>query len=247
MAENDGSGVPAGGAPGAPGAQDGGAAVGADGGADGAQDDQGVVLSSEQYAALLDHISTLETKVINATPQGAKDIQTLDSLVNEGDGAPKGEAPPAGVKMEDMTPDQIMGYIFQTIHKQYVEPLEIKVETLRLMNEIDKVASKPENADFWEYADQVKQLAMRHPGLSIDRAYKLAKAEGKRGPSTSGDQGLIKKSDLLFTLPKRPDLPVRGGGGEKPTGVGRDMTRGSGELTRRDAASEAFDKATKGK
>jgi hypothetical protein len=204
-------------------------------------------MSSEQYAALLDHVANLESVVINSTPQGRSDVQTLDSLVNEGDGAPRGSAPAEGVKLEDMSPDQVMNHIFQTIHKQFVEPLEIKVETLRLMNEIDKVANKSGNEDFWEYAGAVKEIAMKNPGLSIQRAYNLAKSEGKRGSNPQGDTGLVKKSDLLFTLPKRPNVPVQGGGGEKPTGVPRGTTRGSGELTRRDAASEAFDKITKGK
>jgi len=232
------------------GAADGGA-VGADGGiltppAEG-QDNGDVVLSKEQYEAVLDHIATLESKVINATPQGQQNVQTLDSLINEGDGAPRGEAAPAGAKLEDMSPEQVMNHIFHTIHKQYVEPLEIKFETLRLMNEIDKVAAKPENADFWDYAGLVKEIAMKNPGLSIQRAYNLAKAEGKGKSGTQGDPGLVKKSDLLFTLPKRPGGSVQGGGGEKPTGVAHGITRSSGELTRRDAASEAFDKATKGK
>lgn len=240
MAENEGN---AAGAPGEP-----GTAVGGEGGTGVAQPpaEESVTLSKEQYEAVLDHIATLESKVLNATPQGKRDIQTLDSLVNEGDGAPRGGAPAEGVKLEDMSPDQVMNHIFQTIHKQFVEPLEIKVETLRLMNEIDKVANKPGNEDFWDYADQVKEIALRHPGLSIQRAYNLAKSEGKRGPSTPGEPGILKKNDLLFTLPKRPGS-VQGGGGEKPGGVPRGTTRSSDELSRRDAASEAFDRITKGK
>lgn len=210
---------------------------------------QSVTLSNEEYAALLDHVANLESKVINGTPQGRQDVRTLDSLIDEaGDPTYQGRvpaAPAAGVKLEDMSPDQIIGHIFNTIKKEMVEPLEIKLETLRLMNEIDKVASKPENKDFWEYADQVKEIALNNPKLSINRCYQLAKAEGKRGSGTPGDTGLVKKDSLLYTLPPRPK--VQGGGGEKPTGVPRGVTTGSGELSRRDAASAAFDQATKGK
>lgn len=204
----------------------------------------GVTLTNEQYATLLDHVASLESRLMES-PKGRSEVQTLDNLIDEADqGRPApSQAPPQGVKLEDMTPDQVIGMIYHTIKKEMVEPLEVKVETLRLMNEIDKVANKKGNEDFWEYANAVKEIALKNPTLTIQRAYQLAKAEGKRGPNPQGDQGLTRKSDVLFTLPKRPVVP--GSTGERPSGPPRGMTQGSSDISRRDAASEAFDKAMK--
>lgn len=225
---------------------EGGAGVVPDGGAPAAPDiPEGVTLTNEQYATLLDHVASLEAKLME-TPKGRGEVQTLDNLIDEADrGRPAPVTPPAGTKLEEMTPDQVIGMIYQTIKKEMVEPLEVKVETLRLMNEIDRVASKKGNEDFWEYAGAVKEIALKNPTLSIQRAYQLAKAEGKRGPNPQGEPGLNKKSDVLFTLPKRPSAGVQGGGGEKPSGASRSTTQGSNDLSRRDAASDAFDKAMK--
>lgn len=205
-----------------------------------------VTLSSEQYAAVLDHIATLEAKIMEG-PQGRKEVQTLDNLVDEAGSGQKrvGDAPPSNLPLDQMSPEQVIGHIFQAIQKQYIEPLEVKVETLRLMSEIDKVANTKGNEDFWEYANAVKEIALKNPTLSIQRAYHLAKQEGKRGPNTQGEPGLQKKNEVLFTLPQRP-RGVTGGGGEKPGGPTRGMTRGSEDLSRKDAASQAFDAAVKG-
>jgi hypothetical protein len=141
-----------------------------------------------------------------------------------------------------MTPQQVIGLLYQNIQQQLIQPLETKVETLRIMSEIDKVANKQGNEDFWDYAGLVKEIAIRNPTLSIQQAYNLAKTEGKRGPTGPGETGLKKKSDSLFTLPPRPNIPA----GEKPGASGSQM-RPTAPLSRRDAASEAFDRATSGK
>jgi hypothetical protein len=205
--------------------------------------DEGVTLTAEQYSALLDHVATLEAKAMQSSG-GSQDVRTLDNLIDEA-GNPQAlvQPPPNQLPLAEMTPDQVVAHIIQAVHKQYVEPLEVKVETLKLMNEIDKVASKPGNEDFWEYAPAVKAIALQNPTLTIARAYQLAKAEGKRQPSATGDPGLQKTSEVLFTLPQRPR--VAGGGGEKPTGSRTGITP-TGELSRRDAASAAFDAAVKG-
>lgn len=204
---------------------------------------EGVTLSNEQYAALLDHVSSLESELINRSKSGSKDVQTLDNLINDAESTQTRTAPPLakGKSLEEMTPEEVVGAIFQAVEEKYIKPLEVKVETLKLITEIDKVASKPGNEDFWEYADAVKDIAMKNPGLSIQRAYHLAKQEGSRKPSAQGDKGLNKKSELLYTLPVRPNIT----GGEKPGAV-RTRTVSADGLSRRDAASAAFDAAVKG-
>ncbi len=207
----------------------------------------GVFLSSEQYAALLDHVSSLEAKIINDSgPQGKKDIQNLDDLIDAGTtGADRG-GKPNGQKLEEMSPEQVVDHIAMAIHQKFIAPLEAKVETLRLMNEIDKVANAKGNEDFWEYAGRVKEIAIQNPTLSIRQAYHLAKQEGTRRPAPSGEQGLNKKSDVLYTLPPRPNGKTNIAGGERG-GASQSTLRENKELSRRDAASEAFDAAVKGK
>ncbi len=203
----------------------------------------GVVLSPEQYNALLDHVSTLEAKLMER-PEGQSEVRKLDQLIDEAGGgqAPRGVPAPSGTAVEDMSPQQVLQQLYGAIQQNLIQPLETKIETLRIMNEIDKVSTKKGNEDFWDYAPMVKEIAIKNPTLSIQQAYNLAKTEGTRKPAGSGEGGLTKKSDLLYTLPKRPNVV----GGEKPGASGSNL-KGTAPLTRRDAASEAFDKATGGK
>lgn len=205
--------------------------------------DQGVVLTSEQYNALLDHVATLETKLMES-PVGAREVRKLDDLVDEAQNAPQKVVQPKGPQkpLEDMTPQEVLGILYNNIAQNLIQPLETKIETLRIINEIDKVAGKPGNEDFWDYAPRVRELAIRNPTLSIQQAYRLAKTEESGKPEGKGDAGLTKKSDVLYTLPKRPNIV----GGEKPGASGSNL-KGTAPLSRRDAASEAFDRATSGK
>ena len=202
-----------------------------------------VELSGAQYEAILDHIAALETKLMD-TGTGKKEVATLDELIEEGQGG-QPKAPPQGARgkpIEEMAPQEVLNMIAGMIHQNYIAPLETKVETLRIMQEIDKVAAKAGNEDFWDYAQEVKAIAIKNPTLSIQQAYRLAKTEGTRKPKAEGDTGLSKKSDLLFTLPKRPSIA----GGEKP-GASSTGMRGATPISRRDAAREAFDAVMGGK
>lgn len=200
-----------------------------------------VELTGEQYNAILDHIAALESKLL-ATPQGRGEVKRLDDLIDEAQERPQPPAPPVGQKLnfEDMAPEQVINHLMGAIHQNLIKPLEVKVETLRIINEIDKVASKQGNEDFWDYADEVKNLAIKNPTLTIAQAYQLAKSDGKRKPAGPGEPGLIKKSDKLFSLPPRPNIA----GGEKPGASGAQV-RSTTPISRRDAASEAFDNAMK--
>lgn len=198
--------------------------------------EQEVKLTGEQYNAILDHIATLETKLMER-PGGEKQVQSLDDLISEAEGRSKAPPPVDDTKLEDMSPQQVVGMLYQAIRQELIQPLETKLETMRIMNEIDKVANTPGNEDFWEYADTVKAIAIKNPTLSIKQAYNLAKTDSPRKPGAPGDAGLLKKNDVLFTLPPRPKA---GAGGERPQAPGSSM-RPSGEISRRDAASAAFD------
>lgn len=201
-----------------------------------------VELTGQQYDALLDHVASLEARLME-TGSGKKEVETLDDLIEEGQGArPQQGRTPVQKPLEEMNPQEVMQTLMGVIHQKLIVPLETKVETLRIMNEIDKVASKPGNEDFWEYAQTVKEIAIRNPSLSIERAYRLAKTENPREHKGKGEAGLSKKSDLLFTLPKRPSVT----GGEKPGASGRGMSNQT-PVTRKDAATAAFDEVMGGK
>jgi hypothetical protein len=210
---------------------------------------EGVVLSPEQYNAVLDHIADLEAKLMSGGSRS--EVQTLDTLVNEAQQQARPQQQrqqqqqqpiPQQADLENMTPQQVLSLLYNQIQTNLIQPLDTKIETLRIMSEIDKVAGKAGNEDFWEYAAQVKEIAIRNPTLSIQQAYRLAKTEEKRELKGPGDSGLQKKSDVLFTLPKRPNIPT----GEKPGSSGAAL-RSATQPTRRDAASEAFDKVVSGK
>lgn len=202
-----------------------------------------VPLTSSQYNALLDHVADLEAQVMDSR-RGSKEIKKLDDLIEEGEDGPQRRAAPRDTPIEEMTPQQVLQSLVQGIHQNLIRPIEMKVETMRVMLEIERTANKKGNEDFWEYGDAVREIAMRNPTLSIQEAYELAKSRGTRKKGEPSDVGLVRKSGVLHTLPLRKGTSVQGG--EKP-GASRATMKGPESVSRRDAASEAFDAVMGGK
>lgn len=198
------------------------------------QQGEQVQLTTEQYQAMLDHMAKLEDAVTKSSK-----IHSIDELAEEGKGKKVEQQGPDlnEVDFDKLSPQQTMDLMMQALNANLIQPLEMKMETMRVGMEIERCANK--NEDFWQYADEVKKMAIENPTLSIDKAYKLAKAENPSKASSKGDEGKgLNKSGLLFTLPKVPQSrqPL----GEKPNAMGV-ISKEKTPETRRGAAEQAWE------
>ena len=171
------------------------------------QSEEVVTLSPEQYAALLDRIDEAETK-------SKTKVLSLDELAEEVKSKPReerrGAEPPKPAKdLNEMTNQELVDYIFQVADASItpaLQDLSTKIETVKVLNEIDKLTSKEEFKDFWDYKEEIYKRASENPQLSLEDAYYLAtgKAKPKKGTTTD-------KKATLLTLPPRPVLGERPG------------------------------------
>lgn len=209
-----------------------------------------VVLDRDTYEALMDRIADLENAAL-AKPR----VVNLDDLVDEvkpAKPARREEAvsEPGVVRLpaniEDMSNAQLVQYIMETGGGQIREEMQdmrVAIQTVSLVQEIDKCERKHD--DFWDYEPEVRKLAMENPSLSIEQAYKLAKAnKGDARPSKKdGDDDDTRKPSMtekILNLPPRRNIQS----GEKPgSGVAPNSTkeREDSIRTTRDAASKAWD------
>jgi len=186
---------------------------------------ESVALSPEQYNAMLDAIDELNDLKSQRQPP------TVDSLANEG----RGKSTPQGPSAEDLedlkTPD-LINFILQEVETRVSQPLMVKLEEMRIKDEIRELTREGKNKDFWNYKDDIYKVASRNPNLSIEEAFMLAKT--KKGPLVEGDDG--EKPKPLKNLPPRRTVPV----GEKPGFSGTTVATAEPE-TRKAAANRAWD------
>jgi len=172
-----------------------------------------IELTPEQYVALLDKIKALEEN----QKRGGKQYD-LDELVAEAKSAkadPSKKARPPEKNLDDMTRLELAQYIVNVIGEHFTpvaSDLQVQIQTIKLSQEIDRCASKHD--DFWDLHEEIIRIGSENPSLSIEKAYKLAKAE--RG-ETANDKS-DKKEKTLLTLPPKPVL------GEKPNTPSRKST-----------------------
>jgi len=189
-----------------------------------------VELTPTQYNAMLDAIDELNE--LKSASARASVTPTVDSLAEEG----RGRVTPEGTTAEDleeMRPRELINLILQEVDAKVSQPLMVKIEEIRVKDEIRELLKEEENKDFWDYKEEVYTIASRNPNLSIEEAYKLAKSN--KGSSKKSDGG--EKENTLKTLPGRRSVPV----GEKPGPSGSSITASEPE-TRKEAAQMAWDK-----
>jgi len=168
-----------------------------------------VKLTPNQYAALLDKINELEE-----SQKGKQKTYSLEELANEGkkdlkqqDTKPR----PPDKSLDDMSRLELAQYIVNVIGDHFTpvaNDLQVQIQTIKVAQEIDRAAGKYE--DFWDLHEDIIRIGTENPSLSIDKAYKLAKAE-------RGEKPVDKKSKekTLLTLPPkpllgdRPNTPIR--------------------------------------
>jgi hypothetical protein len=169
-----------------------------------------VTLSPQQYAALLEKIDELESKT------KGRPAYSLEELAEEGKSRPDAErkARPPDKNLDDMNRLELAQYIVNVIGDHFTpiaNDLQVQLQTIKVAQEIDRAALKYQ--DFWDLHEDILRIGTENPSLSIEKAYKLAKAE-------RGERPIDKKSkdQTLLTLPPKPVL------GDKPSGPTRKST-----------------------
>jgi len=206
-----------------------------------------VNLSEEQYGQLLDRIAELEELSSTAKSRVSKEVYDIDELAEEGKrerrekGKEEEEAKQlTSEEIDNMSNTQLVNFIFQQ-GDQRIGDMNVKVETLRVLREIDKAEDK--YPDFWKHEKEVRQMAIENPSLSIDKVYKLVKLEkGEEIPKgEKKKEGEEEEATAKVTRTEKIlRLSPRGSIGEKP-GVASRSTKGSEIKTLKEASSRAWD------
>jgi len=204
----------------------------------GGSGDNTISLEPEIYNALLDRITELEASThVRTAPSKGDDVEDdLDSLLEEGKRVTPPSTPPMdAAAIDSMTNSQLAQFIVDVINEQggkKIKSLEVAVESLRVMDEIDRTSKKFE--DFWDFEKAIRKIASANPTLSIEDAYALAKTKGE-GASKSDSTPLTRTEKMLRLPPRQPT-------GEKP-GPSMRTTEGIARaVTLRQAANNAWDK-----
>lgn len=173
-------------------------------------DDNVIKLKPEQYSALLERIQELE--------EGSKrsKVYSLDDLAEEAKGKSgrATEARKPDKDINDMSRLELAQYIVNVIGDHFTpvaNDLQVQIQTIKVAQEIDRTAAKYD--DFWDLHEDILRIGTENPSLSIEKAYKLAKAERGETPSKKSS-----KDKTLLTLPPKPVL------GDKPNMPSRSQT-----------------------
>jgi hypothetical protein len=203
-----------------------------------------VELTAEQYTAILDRMEEQDQMIERLSSSSKKEksesVQDIDELAREGRG--KKEKEPVELDWDSMSNKELIATIFPLIDEHVVKPLNVEIQTLKVMNEIDKVSAKHD--DFYDLQDAIKAIAIENPTLSIEKAYKMAKLEAEEGKDAQrkskdrddkDDEPSAKRGKGVHLLiPSRPTL------GERP-GLSGGSTRQGPARTTREAAERAWD------
>lgn len=183
-----------------------------------------VVLSKEEYKELIKEITGAKLRV--------SELEQLEEHVREATKqaveAPKRNAPQQRIDLDQLSRAQLA----QLIHKNVVEqvtsqlfqPIVETVMTLAVKDEIRDVRSK-HSEDFDDYMADIQKLCEQDPQLTVEKAYKLAKADGP--PK--------QRKEAADTKTKYPARPY----GEKG-GVNRETVQKDEKLSIRDSATKAM-------
>ena len=195
--------------------------------------DDAVTLDRGTYEALLDQIAELEA---TSTAKASVDDLTKDL---EPEPKPKPAEFDLGA-IDQMSNSQLATFIIDIINEQggaAINELSKKLESITVLREIERAESKHD--DFWQHEKDVRRIAMKNPSLTIEEAYKLAKAEAAEkgtGPKSDGDPPPKTKTERVLRL------PPRGAVGERPSHIAGATTTGkSSAMTLRAAALSSWD------
>lgn len=190
-----------------------------------------VTLDGKTYNALLDRLEELEALATQA-PRRKED--PIDDLYEEGLRRSAAGETRETKELDEMSNTELFQYIMAIGSKQ-IHDIAVGLETVKLLRQIDKVSSKYD--DFDVYEEEIKELAMENPTLSIEKAYKLAKAENPtKGQKKQLAGGPTTRTERILQLPSRHVV------GEKPSNMSGGSTKVTNKVyTTKDAAEEAWD------
>ena len=133
--------------------------------------------------------------------------------------------------LETMSRADLVSTILKTVEKgidkklsavsEKIEGLGNDLESRDIKSEVNTLAS--DNKDFWDWKEEIRSIAAETPGISVARAYKLARTENPEK---------AKKLDEKYE-PKEEDKKKTGFGGLTPT------SSRTGETTKMDKTSAA--------
>jgi hypothetical protein len=198
--------------------------------------DDSIKLSPAQYSALLDHIDTLEEMAKAASKAPSPSRASAEDLRREAkEGGPR---PENRIDLDALTPAQLANVILNEVAANIAQPLLVKMETLRLNQEIKEITGGKKDHEFFQYKDDIYEIASKNPNMSIDEAYTLARAKRPLPAKEEGEKSSEKRDtnrDVLRTLP-----PRRPYGGER-SGPSRAATDSGDPESRMDAGRMALE------
>jgi hypothetical protein len=200
---------------------------------------QKVELDPEQYNALLDSMAELEALRATKPKKEEEGEDDLDKLAKEGKRGREGEVEKEEpINLDDLTNSQLAQVILKEIDKRNEErlnPLEVTVETLRVLREIDK--AERDHNDFWQFEGKVKSISIANPSLSIEDCYLLAKSKTpakKEVKEGEHEEVPTTRTERLLKLPPRVH-------GERPGMAVSSTEHVEKGKTLRSAAEKAWD------
>ena len=176
-----------------------------------------IMLTKEEYNNLIGTMAEMKLNLSRVEEKRREEV------------VPPVQAPPPKridpADIENMTKTEFAGFLLNQVGQTMAQPILELVMTAIVRDEIREVSKEAaaKGEDFSIYKDDVYNLTMANPQLSIEKAYKLAKAENP-------DKG--KKPEPKVVPPR----PV----GERP-GVARGAVNPQNKMSIRDAATKAVE------
>lgn len=202
------------------------------------QQQQRIELDVEVYQSLLDRIAELEKLAGGKSEEGEEDIDDIERLAKEGK-QPVYQPQQSVPNLDEMSNTELAKFLLTQIDAvatPRLRDMETKVETLRVLREIDKCEAKYE--DFWQYAKAVQEIGIANPSLSVEEAYHLAKSKTQVAKKSEE-----RRPTITEKLLKLPPAPL----GEKP-GLSSSSTVETSPKSLRNAAMKAWEEVVgKGK
>lgn len=201
------------------------------------EESQTDVRDNEVMQTILKTLEELRDKQPAQGPQ--KSVPTPEELLKmlEED---RGTQPPVGrgpKDLEEMTMSELAQYIFEVVQREVAYPLMQKVEVLRVNQEVDKCEKK--YPDFWDYRQEIWQIASNNPSLSIEQAYLLAKSQNPKQTAPRPDTSNATSVTSLNAKKVASEQPKPSAVGDKP-GVSGAAMRRSNVKSLREAAAMAW-------
>lgn len=191
-----------------------------------------IQISKSEYEAIITRFEELDKQLEAKGKELADD--DIDDLAKEGRQALKvGTSVQQQKNIDDMTNTEVVNYILEQV-TQYGQTIQQSVETLRVQREVDKCMTK--YTDFADYEKEILKIAVANPTLSIEGAYKLAKAEvGEKKPKIDekGEEGKGERRSTSAKILNLKDFGAKTT--NPPTSLG-------GVVSVKDAAIEAAKK-----